>query len=384
MYSFNSKNYSSFPELVNAMAVYWEEGKEFLSGGAFRSQIPASEKSLYNSILYQEKKFHETPGKENLLFLKWILNTGILKDLYWLGNDYGDLNHLCQGMKSGLDPNTRKLLLLMIQEQIFSTYVSNSVKNDTIVSNVKYLERCYNRQEYGFSKKDIFLLLYKVLKPSGEFSYDGHCFKSVYELSCYLQGIADHSKGELSAKAAAFFQDDSNLTPDFESWLLTQGFGKELTSWREHFQSGEGNTSSAEDFVHLEDLEKASFQQTDQSPDSEEETAAFCESFTKMLEDHPESLQNADIFYGFMKDCFPDKDLLTFLLHTLYKMDILKAIQDANELTELFASRFIRRLEKDFGVQRSLAVQAMYIWCVCYGEKILQKKNFVKMQAAAG
>ena len=66
-----------------------------------------------------------------------------------------------------------------------------------------------------------------------------------------------------------------------------------------------------------------------------------------------------------------------YLIHLLYKMDIVKAIKDANELNEMFTTRFINRLTKDFGIKEEFAKWAVSIWCVCYGEKILHKKNRV-------
>jgi hypothetical protein len=80
-----------------------------------------------------------------------------------------------------------------------------------------------------------------------------------------------------------------------------------------------------------------------------------------------------------LKDLFPDKSLQTYLIYLLYKMDIMRAINDADELNEVFTSRFIHRLSKDFGIKEDFAKWAVSIWCVSYGEEILHKKNRVML-----
>ena len=96
-----------------------------------------------------------------------------------------------------------------------------------------------------------------------------------------------------------------------------------------------------------------------------------------MLEEYPECLESADRFKAYMSDLIPDNDLQVYLIHNLYKMDIARAIREADEITELFPARFTSRLVGDFGVSAGLAKWAASVWCVCYGERVLKKKNSV-------
>ena len=72
------------------------------------------------------------------------------------------------------------------------------------------------------------------------FILDGQEFRTVSELSAYLRTIADRSGKELSSKAKVFIKNENSLTPEFEKWLLELGYEKEVSEWKNRFQSGSG------------------------------------------------------------------------------------------------------------------------------------------------
>ena len=377
-YEFGGNQYQTVAALANAMAVNWNEGRNFLLSGAFRAETGGSDKRALASAVWAEKKYNEDPSKGNLLFLKWLIRTPGVTNLYWMGRSYGDLDHICVLMRSDNSEEAVKLILFMIQEQIFGDFVQTSGRKDSVTAAVRYLERCYARKESRFNRRNILPLMLAVLEDRKVFEYDGLKFRTVQELAAYLQKVADISKKALSRKAAGLYQDDANFTPEFEGWLLCLGYQKALSAWKDRFQAGESEDSSFDaDLVLLEDVELKEEAGGDGGDDFSSKAEKFETAFTAMLEEHPESLESAAKFKAYMSDLMPDNDLQVYLIHNLYKMDIARAIREADEITELFPARFVSRLVGDFGVSSGLARWAASVWCVCYGERVLKKKNSV-------
>ena len=377
-YEFGGNQYQTVAALANAMAVNWNEGRDFLLSGAFRAETGGSDKRALASAVWAEKKYNEDPSKGNLLFLKWLIRTPGVTNLYWMGRSYGDLDHICVLMKSDNSEEAVKLILFMIQEQIFGDFVQTSGRKDSVTAAVRYLERCYARKESRFNRRNILPLMLAVLEDRKVFEYDGLKFRTVQELAAYLQKFADISKKALSRKAAGLYQDDANFTPEFEGWLLCLGYQKALSAWKDRFQAGESEDSSFDaDLVLLEDVELKEEAGGDGGDDFSSKAEKFETAFTAMLEEHPESLESAAKFKAYMSDLMPDHDLQVYLIYNLYKMDIARSIREADEITELFPARFVSRLVGDFGVSSGLARWAASVWCVCYGERVLKKKNSV-------
>ena len=377
-YEFGGNQYQTVAALANAMAVNWNEGRNFLLSGAFRAETGGSDKRALASAVWAEKKYNEDPSKGNLLFLKWLIRTPGVTNLYWMGRSYGDLDHICVLMKSDNSEEAVKLILFMIQEQIFGDFVQTSGRKDSVTAAVRYLERSYARKESRFNRRNILPLMLAVLEDRKVFEYDGLKFRTVQELAAYLQKFADISKKALSRKAAGLYQDDANFTPEFEGWLLCLGYQKALSAWKDRFQAGESEDSSFDaDLVLLEDVELKEEAGGDGGDDFSSKAEKFETAFTAMLEEHPESLESAAKFKAYMSDLMPDNDLQVYLIHNLYKMDIARSIREADEITELFPARFVSRLVGDFGVSTGLARWAASVWCVCYGERVLKKKNSV-------
>ena len=377
-YEFGGNQYQTVAALANAMAVNWNEGRNFLLSGAFRAETGGSDKRALASAVWAEKKYNEDPSKGNLLFLKWLIRTPGVTNLYWMGRSYGDLDHICVLMKSDNSEEAVKLILFMIQEQIFGDFVQTSGRKDSVTAAVRYLERCYARKESRFNRRNILPLMLAVLEDRKVFEYDGLKFRTVQELAAYLQKFADISKKALSRKAAGLYQDDANFTPEFEGWLLCLGYQKAVSAWKDRFQAGESEDSSFDaDLVLLEDVELKEEAGGDGGDDFSSKAEKVETAFTAMLEEHPESLESAAKFKAYMSDLMPDNDLQVYLIHNLYKMDIARSIREADEITELFPARFVSRLVGDFGVSSGLARWAASVWCVCYGERVLKKKNSV-------
>lgn len=381
-YEFNDRTYDSVTALVDAMESDWERGKAYLLGGAFRAGVGGDDKSLTSSASYYERKFREDPSKGNLYYLKWLMKVPGKRQLCWMGRKYGNLDRIRSVIGKDTEGDLNKLVLLMLQEQIFGDFVLKSGAGEQVAGNVRYLERCVNRKASKFNRANILPLLRGILENRRVMSYDGKVFRTAAELAAYLQTFADRSRKEISAKAAAFYQDDSNLVPEFEAWLLNLGYQRAVSAWRDRFQITDDDRAgtdpdSAEGFVKLEDIEGDGAQSAADSGDLIADSREFEDRFTSMLRDHPQCLESEQRLTAFMADLIKDNRLQKYLITVLYRMDIARAISEADTLTEILVSRFLMRMTTDFGISEEYAKWAAAVWCECYGEKILNKKNFV-------
>ena len=164
-----------------------------------------------------------------------------------------------------------------------------------------------------------------------------------------------------------------------EGWLINIGCQKELTLWREKYQTGTSDNDVEEEVIFDEDEDEKEQAQHQDNEAFSKDVYGFESDFLQMLTDYPDSLTTPNKFETLMKDLFPEKRLQAYLIITLYKMDIVSAIRDAAELDDVFTTRFIKRLQNDFEVKEDFAKWAASVWCVCYGEKILNKKNRVEI-----
>ena len=294
--------------------------------------------------------------------------------MYWRGRDLGGLDAIASALESG-DEEVRKLVLYLMKEQVFHNMVLSLGGRDELSAQVRYLERAYNKRDTAFERNGVVPMLERVLRGEKSFSFEGRDFSSPKDLAAYLQGYADRSPKALAKAVRPLFADENNLDPRFEAWALMHGFGHELTLWKMRYQEGRGNKDDGpEDFVFDEDREPLT-EAREQTP---EEFAlaveGFDDRFVELLTRFADRIGDPKIFEGLMSDYFPDNRLQCYLLLKLYRMEIMRAIRETEEIDSILTARFEKRLTDDFGVEASFAGWAVGAWCRCYGERVLNKK----------
>ena len=71
--AFHGKSYIVLEELVNDMALYWTEGKQFLFDGTLRNHVRRIDQSFANSCTSAEKEYQAKPDEGSKIFLKWLI-----------------------------------------------------------------------------------------------------------------------------------------------------------------------------------------------------------------------------------------------------------------------------------------------------------------------
>ncbi|MBR6707552.1 MAG: hypothetical protein IKI84_12900 [Clostridia bacterium] len=372
---FNNGAYTSLDSLVNAMGQEWMAGRKILFDGTLREHIKKTQPALAGACAAAEKEYLDKNNEGNRIYFRWLCSYPGIRSMYWRGRDLGGLDAIAAKLESG-DEEVRKLVLYLMKEQVFHNMVLSLGGRDELSAQVRYLERAYNKRDTAFEREGVVPMLERVLRGEKTFVFEGRSFLSPKDLAAYLQGYADRSPKTLAKAVRALFADENNLDPWFESWILMHGFQHELTLWKVRYQEGRGDKDDGpEDFVFDEDREPL-IAAREQTPEAFAlEVEGFDNRFVELLTRFADRISDPKIFEGLMSDYFPENRLQCYLLLKLYRMEIMRAIRDAEEIDLILTARFEKRLTDDFGVGAAFAGWAVATWCRCYGEKVLNKKS---------
>lgn len=108
----------------------------------------------------------------------------------------------------------------------------------------------------------------------------------------------------------------------------------------------------------------------------------FEDSFSGLLWQYPDAVEDKKKFTGLVKDMFPENRMQVNLLKTVYDMGIAEEMKKAVEISNPFAFRFVKRLMNEYGVSRANADWAVSVWCVCYGKQMLGKTCEIQISRA--
>lgn len=106
----------------------------------------------------------------------------------------------------------------------------------------------------------------------------------------------------------------------------------------------------------------------------------FRDDFTKMLKMYPKCVEDKKIFASYMKDLFPSERLMTNVLTSLLELGIIEDIKGSSELNAPFSYRYTKNLMDNYGYSEDNAGNAVYLWCICYGEGVLGKECSLQPQ----
>ena len=378
-FSFLQREFIVLEDLVNAMGTNWTEGRELLFSGKLREHVKKTLPAFAGACAAAEKEARAKPKERSRVFLRWLCRYPGIRELYWQGRHYGGVDSISAALDTG-DETLQKLLLHMMKEQFLSAFLRNIGAPESLADQTRFLEKACNESNTRFTRKNVLPMLECLLKGDTSFSFSGRRFDTPGDLAAYLQTFADTSKKALSRCIQPLFQDDYNFDPAFEAWILMHGYQHELTLWKGRFQEGAGSPEALEEFFLDDDQGQAAETRPQPEADFVKDLDGFEDQFTDLLKQYEDRIDDPAAFNALMNDYFPTRKAQSYLLTTLYRMDIMKAIRDADELTELLTVRFEKRLMQDFGVKEAFAKWAVSAWCRCYGEKVLNKQNNVRYE----
>lgn len=363
--TFHNSAYTELESLVNDMGKYWNEGKQLLFEGKLREHTRKQHPSFANSCAAAEKELGSYPKESNRIYLKWLCKFDGIKGLYWKGSCYGNFKSIANFLCSSSNDELNDLLLFMMDHQYLSMLAKSLHIKDSMRERIRFIERNLSKSDTMFEKENALPILSVILSESKDFYFQGKRFTTPKDLAAYLQGYADKSKEELSRAVKPLFQDEYNLDPYFEAWIIMHGYQHELALWKARFQEGQGVNND----IHIdfsdddEDLDQI---QPDELPENNKELTEFERLFKELLTNHSDRIDDEKSFRGLLNDYFPMYQMEKRLIYDLYRMDIVKAIRESTGTDDLLMVRFEKRLVKDFGVKDDLAKWAVGVWFRCY------------------
>lgn len=108
----------------------------------------------------------------------------------------------------------------------------------------------------------------------------------------------------------------------------------------------------------------------------------FEQDFEKMLRNHRDVISDKKKFTGLVKDYFPEQAKYVNLLLMAYDMGIAEEMVSTSSINNTFAFKYVKQLMDNYGISRKNADWIVSVWCVCYGEKLLGKRNEIEVQKA--
>ena len=373
---FQENIYHDLDSLLEGMASSWDAGEKLLYSGSFSTFFRKKDKSLASAADSVRREYIARPEDGDLLFWKFIYRHGKIRSLYWKKACFGRWKRVSLLIRQGSDQEMNRLLTSLLKEQLFSVYAKSAGIPDRTVESIRYIEKCHNRMDSSYKKALSRIILTTVMDDIQTFEFDGQIFQNVEDFGAYLQSQTSGSKDRFEHKIRLLFYDEHNLNPKFTGWLLNKGQEQALESWNRKYQIGTGNASGDDDDeedVVQQELADFSNLLNEKDSDFAQQIQGFDQEFTQFLKSYENDLEDTQKFTGLIKDIFPTKPLQMNLLLTVYKMDIVRAIRIASEMSPAFAARFENRLMRDFGVKQNFAKWAVSVWCVCLGGQVLGK-----------
>lgn len=237
-YRFKNTEYTSLHELVRAWAQNWGDGKkEILSGRAtafFKTTLP----ELAAHCQTAEEHARAQNGRDDLVFwrLLYHLNPN-MQIFYWKGRIYENLTALGHEMLENLwrnDTSRLEWYKSILSEKLLTIYTVLATPDNTPLKQaVTALENLYKLELDNCAnfRKTLFLMAY-LLSNHKILHIEGQKFGSIEDLSFYLQSLLNKSADTLSHFCHLIIDENSELNPQFEAWLIAHGKYNELADWR--------------------------------------------------------------------------------------------------------------------------------------------------------
>ena len=81
-----------------------------------------------------------------------------------------------------------------------------------------------------------------------------------------------------------------------------------------------------------------------------------------VIQTYPESLENKQRLSAFLNDLYPNEQQLIHILVLIYDCGMADELEDMDSIDILGVTKYIHRLERQFGIQEHLAYDALCQW----------------------
>lgn len=239
-YKFLGETYTDKEKLISALTDHWEDGKKQLFRGLLSAYFKEFDAEIAGFCMDAEDEV--SSGNEDLVFFKTIykIDSSTTK-FYWKEKRYESIVQLGNELLENIwedDNSLDSLLDELLKKGVLSQYILCLDENDTQKANaIKAIEASYRIFENDEKQKlmNRYLLAY-MLSGRRIFHKWGTEFKSIQELTKFLEQKLNCSYDEFECLCHDLIDGSDNLDIQFESWLLALGKKDEIDNWRNELQ----------------------------------------------------------------------------------------------------------------------------------------------------
>ncbi|MDO5132804.1 MAG: protein kinase [Eubacteriales bacterium] len=236
-YTFLKQKYTNMPNLVNALAMNWNEGKKQLFRGLLSGFFKTIDPEIAGYCMDAEEA-QAKGGNSDFLFFQTIYKISpSMRTLYWKNNHFDSLPELGNSILEHLrnrDRSSYGFYDEMLSQHVISEYIIlKDGKNDTLVNVAKSLEDRFLQHHADEHEKELsYYLTGYTLSGQRTIVINNMSFSTVDEIVDALHQKLQVSESEFLTFCGHLIDSTGTLKEQFEAWLITLGKHEELQKWR--------------------------------------------------------------------------------------------------------------------------------------------------------
>lgn len=230
------------PALTRALARNWDAGRALLLDGTLARFFRLTRPDMEEICLHAERDAARRPGHEDVIYWKALYRLNPhLGAFYWRGAEFSSIAAFGREMLRRLwagDEQGYALCDGVLRERVIGEHLRLFEPDDAaLAASVAAIEDGYaDDLVNGRPPERAFYLLSYLTSGHRVLHLAGQEFKSVAELTGYMQALLNRGYEHLVAFCHALIDYDCRLDMQLECWLTALGCGAQLELWREQMR----------------------------------------------------------------------------------------------------------------------------------------------------
>ena len=245
-FTFCGKDYTDLSQLVDALAINWNEGKKQLFRGKLSEYFRLYNEDAFKTCQKAENEASHVSGKDDMIYWKTLCALDSKsKKFLWKGHSYAGLPALGRELLDSLNKGSTGMNEFMdsiLRDSIMSQYISMKDPGNTkMQSAVQGLESSYRAHAHQPREQKVVLYLAGYMLSGQHILHvGGQEFQSLDELTSYMKellGPNNEHLEEFKQFCHSLMDTYDHLIPAFEAWLAALGKREELDAWKDEFEN---------------------------------------------------------------------------------------------------------------------------------------------------
>ena len=237
-YKFLGHSYDNREELVEALAMHWDDGKKQLFRGLLSAYFKYFDSEAAGFCIDAEDESRKSKVNEDVIFFKTLYKISYnISAFYWKGKKFANLELLGNSMLQRLwtsDRTVDQYYGSILAGNVLTIYASMlGTCDDNVLRSLRSLETYYQKTgSVTGGKIRVLYLMAFMLSGKKILNIENRKFESINDLTIYLDEQLHNSYDEYYKICMTLLSDKGELNPQFESWLISLGKQEEIKRWR--------------------------------------------------------------------------------------------------------------------------------------------------------